>query len=109
MIYVRAHDQTVEQDYYAAIQRVELRLALPEGENWSGSIDEDERRQLLAMAEQLAQPDLSLESRLGLAMCMRQVLSSELFPPKNPLLIDCERKQWEHPPPSPALLGGEPV
>jgi integrase/recombinase XerD len=109
MIYARAHDQTVEQDYYAAIQRVELRLALPEGEKWSGTIDKDERRQLLAMAEQLAQPDLSLENRLELANYMRQVLNSELFPPQNPLYIDCERKQWEHPPPSPALLGVKPV
>jgi len=113
MIYARAHDQTVEQDYYAAIQRVELRLALPEGENLNGSIDENERQHLLALAEQLTQPDLSLENRLELAMCMRQVLSSELFPPKNTPFIDCERKQWlassDHPPPSPALLGVEPV
>ena len=109
IIYARAHDQTVEQDYYAAIQRVELRLALPEGEKGSATIDEDERKQLLAMAEQLAQPDLSLENRLELAMCMGQVLSCELCPPISPPLIDCERKQWEHPPPSPALLGVRPV
>ncbi len=32
MIYARAHDQTVEQDYYAAMSRIEQRLALPEGE-----------------------------------------------------------------------------
>jgi len=109
MIYARAHDQTVEQDYYAAIQRVELRLALPEGEKGNVTIDEDERQQLLALAEQLAKPDLSLENRLELATCMRLVLSSESFPPGNPLFIDCERKQWEHPPPSPALLGVGPV
>ncbi len=84
-------------------------LALPEGETGSGTIDEKERQQLLALAEQLAQPDLSLENRLELAMCLRQVLNCELFPPKNTLIIDCERKQWEHPPPSPALLGVEPV
>jgi len=47
MIYARAHDKTVEADYFAAMSRIELRLELaPEPEPHSQPIQEGEREQL---------------------------------------------------------------
>lgn len=75
MIYARVHDQTVADDYYAAMQKVEQRLdLLGEPENTQGSITEDERTQLLALTEQLAAPELGTEIRLEIVAQMRQVL-----------------------------------
>ena len=78
MIYARVHDQTVADDYYAAMQKVEQRLdLLGEQENIQVSTTENERAQLLALlalTEQLAAPELGTEIRLDIVAQMRQVL-----------------------------------
>jgi site-specific recombinase XerD len=78
MIYARVHDQTVADDYYAAMQQVEQRLDLlgtqPEV---SIPICEDERIQLLALTAQLEQPELSREARLQITTHMRWVLAGQ--------------------------------
>jgi site-specific recombinase XerC len=76
MVYARAYDATVEADYFAAMSRVEQRLALaPEEDQSAQIIQEDERAQLLALTEQLAQPELSQHERMSLVDIMRMLLS----------------------------------
>jgi len=82
MIYARVHDQTVAEDYYAAMDRVEQRLQLaPPAEvdesNDSQPLNDGEREQLLDLAAQLAEPNLSPEER------MRQVLNPDGLPEKE--------------------------
>jgi site-specific recombinase XerD len=76
MVYARAYDQTVEADYYAAMRRVEQRLALvEEPEGSPRPIANDERGQLLDLAERLLVADLTFESRLEIAMQMQGLLN----------------------------------
>jgi integrase/recombinase XerD len=106
MIYARAHDQTVEQDYFAAMNRVEQRMELSnEHEKVSQWLPMNERVQLLAIAEKLAEPELSQASRLELVGQIYDVLNGYEDAPNENWLIACGRKQWEPPPPSPACLG----
>ena len=105
MIYARAHDQTVEADYFAAMSRVEERLALaPAEEEPPGPVVEDQRQELLALAEQLAQPEISQVERLDLARRIRAVLTGEPIPtemhsqPAIPAGVSCAALA-EHPPP----------
>jgi len=100
MIYARVHDQTVAGDYYAAMSSVEKRLALIEQiEKPNEALTGSERSQILALARQLTEPELSLESRLELATQIRLVLMGngmdfEMIP------ASClERPQSDHPPP----------
>ncbi len=106
MIYARAYDQTVEADYYAAMSRVEQRLALVEKpeEEISVPVGENERLELLKLADQLAEPELSNELRLGLVLLMRALLHKgvdekqnarmEILLPSEPLSL----QQAEEPP-----------
>lgn len=96
MVYARAHDATVEADYFAAMSRVEQRLDLvgqlaetPE------PVGESERGQLRALAEQLFIPELSYEMRLEIAVQMRALLERDgtrvdWIPPLVRFLADAE-------------------
>jgi hypothetical protein len=68
MIYAKAHDQTVADDYFAAMERVEERLQI-------GEEKKDEvvkvQEQILVFAEQLAQPEISFSERLNIAEQLR--------------------------------------
>jgi hypothetical protein len=88
MIYARVHDQTVAEDYYAAMCLVEKRLELA-GETPAGQepLTPSKRDQLLHLANQLAVPELSLEARLDAVSQMRQVLGSQQI---DPILIGPE-------------------
>jgi hypothetical protein len=79
MIYARAYDQTVEADYYAAMSRVEQRLALVEEpeEEMGTPVGKDERAELLKLADQLSEPELSKEVRLELVLLMRALLNGK--------------------------------
>ena len=76
MIYARVHDRTVADDYYTAMKNVETHLELvgdiPKAPE---TISESGKGQLLALVEQLAQPEVSPETRLDLAMQIRNVLT----------------------------------
>jgi integrase/recombinase XerD len=75
MVYARVHDQTVADDYYAAMQQIEKRLdLLGTQQETSTPINENERVQLLALTEQLAVPKLDPEMRMEIATQMRSVL-----------------------------------
>ncbi len=102
MIYARVHDQTVAEDYYAAMGRVEQRLesVLPELERTGNQLGSNERAQLLELAAQLAGPDLADEERLALAKRLQLVLNGrqprELWTPQN------ENGRRPRPPPQPS-------
>jgi site-specific recombinase XerD len=76
MIYARVHDQTVADDYFAAMQRVEERLQFTQEPNHED--DEDvsvqERTQLFHLIKQLESPDLCLEKRLSITGQLRDKL-----------------------------------
>jgi len=64
MTYARVHDQSMADDYYLAMGSIEKRLALMDEEKTQPEpLQEDERTQILAIAHQLAQPEVSYEAR----------------------------------------------
>jgi site-specific recombinase XerD len=97
MVYARAYDATVEADYFSAMGRIEQRLELvQESEPAAGAVKESERRQLLTLAEQLFVPDLTLETRLEIAVQMRGLLDAS----------EASRVGWI-PPPVPVLASAD--
>jgi hypothetical protein len=80
MLYARAHDQTVSDDYFAAMQRIEQRLEIVAGDSTEEKyeiVQVQEQMQVLAWIEQLARPELCLADRLGLVTQLRQLLGLE--------------------------------
>jgi integrase/recombinase XerD len=91
MIYARAHDQAVAEDYFTAMSRVEQRLEIapapePEPVAEDEAVAAQQRAQLLAWLERLALPELCTEERLEIAALLKCVLSLDL--------------DSEHPPPA---------
>jgi hypothetical protein len=86
MIYARAHDQTVAEDYFAAMQRVEERLDILPGPEQK---TEDEvvkvQTEVFQLIQQLELPELCVETRLGIAAQLRKTLRivHEHAPPKE--------------------------
>ena len=75
MIYARVHDQTVSDEYYAAMNRVEQRLQVaPEPETPTEAVADEKKTQILAIAEQLADPEAAPETRRSLFEQMRGLL-----------------------------------
>ena len=90
MIYARAHDQTVAEDYFAAMERVEQRLEIgPISQPDSSVVNEQtivkEPGQMALWLERLAVPELSQEERQEIAKNLKQALrisfASQLSPP----------------------------
>ncbi len=73
MIYARTHDQTVADDYFAAMQRVEQRLQLSK-EKKDEVVKVQEYAQLLVWLERLAAPELCQKERLDIAESLKQAL-----------------------------------
>jgi site-specific recombinase XerD len=96
MIYARAHDQTVADDYFAAMERVEQRLEIVPveedtctPERASGRCEdsrsmENVKVQVVQLIERLELPDLCYEERLGIVGQLREMLGNihEHAPPK---------------------------
>lgn len=79
LVYARAHDQTVADDYFAAMQRVEQRLEIvPQQEKEYEVVNVPPTAQLLVWVEQLALPQLCQEERLEIAESLKQALASNL-------------------------------
>jgi site-specific recombinase XerD len=84
MIYARAHDQTVAEDYFAAMERVEQRLAIePEPVQEKEIVkaqpvlsSSGEMKQILFFVEQLTQPEISVSERLSIAEQLRQLFGA---------------------------------
>jgi hypothetical protein len=76
MIYARVHDQTVADDYYAAMSQVEKRLELPSHIlETPAQLTSETRNKLLQFTNQLTQLDLNLEARLEIVAQIRQALT----------------------------------
>ncbi len=72
LIYARVHDQTVADDYFSAMVRIEQRLALAQT---TGEVGEAScRSRLLALLDQLRQPELSAAARLDLVAQVQQMV-----------------------------------
>jgi site-specific recombinase XerD len=104
MVYARAHDKTVEADYFAAMSRIETRLSLaPAPETRSEPVPEEEREQLLALTEQLTEPELSFELRLMIVGQMRGLLFGGVNGQGEPIFDPSSRTEWIPPPRVPAM------
>jgi integrase len=78
LVYARVHDQTVSEDYYAAMTRIEKALNLTaETDNPGEPLPAVKRVQLLKLVGQLAQPRLGHQMRLDLVAQMRHVLNGK--------------------------------
>jgi site-specific recombinase XerD len=107
MIYARAHDKTVEEDYFAAMNRIEQRLDVSGDESIRNPIAGAERERLLALAERLAEPELSIEQRLEIVVQMRGLLNGqqdEVY--ENPEDVGGS-SQWRLFPVSPSMESAE--
>ncbi len=96
MIYARAHDQTVSDDYYSAMGRVEQRLQVgPEPKSAEVPISEEEKAKILLLVEQMASPEASQEERLSLFEQIRGLLFG--CPPVQ-MLVRVDENAWIPPP-----------
>lgn len=71
MIYAKAHDQTVAEDYFSAMQRVEQRMQIDKGKK-DEVVKAQEPKKLIQLIEQLELPELCLEERLVIAFQLRE-------------------------------------
>lgn len=71
MVYARAHDQTVADDYFRAMQRVEQRLQIVPAKEDIGDV----KVQTLQLIQRLEIPDLAYQERLEIASKLRKSLS----------------------------------
>jgi hypothetical protein len=77
MIYARAYDQTVADDYFAAMARIEQRLDVvpaPEEVIQDQVATVQSSQEALELTEELALPELSVQARIGIAAQLRELL-----------------------------------
>jgi integrase len=86
MVYARVHDHTVAEDYYAAMAKVENRLALA-----TQTGETDGHTYLLQLADRLAEPQLDLDTRLDLVAQMRLVLNGQMLELAS---VACTKELW---------------
>ena len=100
MFYARAHDQTVEADYFAAMERIEQRLQVaPQAEAKEAPVSEAQKEQILALAEQLAVPEAPPEQRSSLFAQIRSLLLDG-----EALALPVQEQAWIPPPVVPAAV-----
>ena len=87
MIYARAHDQTVAEDYFAAMQRVEQRLAImsTKEEEDIEDVKVQEPTKVLQLIEQLEIPELCYEERLHITSQLRELFRAVQEP--EPVMV----------------------
>jgi site-specific recombinase XerD len=103
MIYAHAHDQTVAEDYFAAMARVEQRFATlvssvaetapvpdSEPETEDEIVNVQEQSQILAWVERLALPELCQEERLEIADSLKQAFSLNIASQHAPPIVLAE-------------------
>jgi len=78
LIYAKAHDQIVADDYFAAMERVEQRLEIvpPNHETEYETVNVQESTKVLQLIERLELPELHLEERLDIAGQLRKILGA---------------------------------
>lgn len=79
MIYARAHDQTVAEDYFAAMERIEQRLEIvPAQQKDIEDVKVQEPTKLFHLIQQLELPLLRLEERLSIVHQLRVMLQIDI-------------------------------
>lgn len=74
MVYARAHDQTVAEDYFTAMARVEQRLEIvPAEQKDIEVVNVQEPAKVLQLIEQLEIPELCYEERLDITLQLREL------------------------------------
>ena len=74
MVYARAHDQSVADDYFAAMERVEQRLDIvPTQQKDMEVVNVQEPEKLFQLIEQLEIPELGYEERLDITLQLREL------------------------------------
>jgi hypothetical protein len=76
MIYARAHDQTVADDYFAAMQRIEQRLEIIQEPKHEANDEVVKVQELRYLFEQLETPELRLEQRLSIMVQLRAAFTT---------------------------------
>jgi site-specific recombinase XerD len=76
MVYARAHDQTVAEDYFAAMERVEQRLQIGEEKKEYEVVKVQEPEKLFQLIERLEVPELCLEERLVISFQLRELFGT---------------------------------
>ena len=94
LIYARAYNQTVADDFYAAMERVEARLNIIPESAGETAPDEPENKddevvkvptvKLINWMELLSRPELGQKERLEIAESLRQALGAAMFPAAPP-------------------------
>jgi hypothetical protein len=84
MVYARAHDQTVAEDYFAAMERVEQRLEIVPVEENIEDVKVQEPEKLFHLIERLEAPELCFEERLDIVNRLRKMMGriNEPMPPE---------------------------
>jgi integrase len=77
LIYARVHDQTVSDDYYAAMTRIETSLNLSVEADAGEPPSNAKHAHVLELVNRLAAPQLGLETRLDLVAQLRQMLNGK--------------------------------
>ena len=94
LIYARAYNQTVADDFYAAMERVEARLNIIPESAGEATLDEPENKddevikvptvKLMNWMELLSRPELGQKERLEIAESLRQALGAPALPAAPP-------------------------
>ncbi|HEY9825276.1 MAG TPA: tyrosine-type recombinase/integrase, partial [Stenomitos sp.] len=74
MVYARAHDQTVAEDYFAAMERVEQRLEIGLKKNHIDDVKVQVPTSVSQLIARLATPELCFKERLDITSQLREVL-----------------------------------
>jgi site-specific recombinase XerD len=84
MIYAKAHDQTVAEDYFSAMQKVEERLQIGEEKEEDKVV---KVQMVFQLIQKLEMPELCFEERLGITSQLREALGNvnEHAPPEKEL------------------------
>jgi len=85
LIYARAYDQTVAEDYFTAMSRVEQRMDIAplskpgkENNHEDEVVKEQERTQMVTWLERLALPELCQDERVEIVSQLKQALVRNL-------------------------------
>ena len=83
MIYAKAHDQTVAEDYFSAMQRVEQRLEIVPPKQEEQTDNDVNVQGLLQLIQKLETPELCVEERMNIAIQLHDILDriNEHAPP----------------------------
>lgn len=73
MVYARAHDQTVAEDYFHAMQRVKQKLEITEERN-DEVVKVQEPEKLFQLIERLESPELCCEERVEAVRQLKESL-----------------------------------